>query len=81
MSINLILCNLRISVYFSFSLCKTKLLLFVALHITWKYLINDMPEHFQEDGINKWAKFQEIHTYMTQAEHREGKNSRTAEKS
>ena len=40
-----------------------------------------MPEHFQEDGINKWAKFQEIHTYMTQAEHREGKNSRTAEKS
>ena len=53
MSINLILCNLQISVYFRFSLCKTKLLLFVALHITWKYLINDMLEHFQEDGINK----------------------------
>ena len=56
-SVYLILSNLQISVYFSFSLCKMKLLLFSALHVTWKYLINDMLEHFQEDSINKRAKF------------------------
>lgn len=82
MSINLILSNLwyrAINVYFSFSLCKTKLLLFAAPYITWKYLINDMFEHFQEDGINKRAKFQEIYIEH-KAELREGKTSRTAEK-
>ena len=40
-----------------------------------------MLEHFQEDGINKWAKFQGIYIYITQAENREGKNLRIAEKS
>ena len=42
-----------------------------------------MLEHFQEDGINKQAKFQGIYIYIyvTQAENREGKNLRIAEKS
>lgn len=61
MSVYLILSNLSQinNVYFSFSLWKMKLHLFAALHITWKYLINDILEQFQEDVLNKRGKFQE----------------------
>lgn len=38
-SVYLILSNLQINVYVNFSLCQMKLL-FAALYITWKYLIN-----------------------------------------
>lgn len=55
-SVYLILSNLQINVYVNFSLCQMKLL-FAALYITWKYLIND--KWFQEGGINKQAKFQD----------------------